>query len=480
MGIKRRFNGKSLQAWRFFADLSNASLPTIVENEDSEETKYESKIPIFREGTFDHPWYGDLEFDLEYLNQLVKNHSLKVIPQQISFDKDHEPGDGAYAWVREENGLEVQLIQVGDRAVNALFANIEYTPEGYEEVIVKKKFKYFSSEINDNYTNHEMIVGPNGEKQISYHGPTLIGGGFTNRPFIPNLGTVFSTDAQGDEQEQDLVMIKSQKDEDSAIFGTIVGLGCDLSKHVSQPVSAGEKQGENEMKFSELLKLAKAFSGNERRAYLLSQLPQLEDTDEQDLIKSMVASEESVELSQRIAEEATRNAANAVAKLEAREATILALNTQVMEAKQLSYQNQAIAFSEKLKADNFAPAVADEVKEVLLALNVESRNHKFSLDGSEAPVSLIEILNRIFSKMPEDLRVPTANVFSTQTPEAVEPPEAIEPPEASPKSEDSPEVIELNRRIAIFEKTFSFSPTPDQVKLLNAEGMIEFPNTKEK
>jgi len=468
-----KFKDKSLKSWRFFADLSEASTPTLVESEnEGDKNVYESEIPIFREGDFKHPWYGDLEFTVDYLNQLVNNHNLEVLPQQVSFDKDHRPGDGAFAWVKVK-GLKIKDIVVKDRTLKALFADIEYTPEGYEEVVLKKKYKYFSSEIDNNYTNHEMVANNNGEKIIVYHGPTLVGGGFTNRPFIPNLGTVFSKNEFGEQEEQDLVMVKTWS-EDSAVFGTLASIS-EPSKHVSEPEVVEEVQGENEMKFSELLKNARAFSGVERREYLLSNLSKIEDTDDQELIKSMVANEEKVELSQRLAEEATRRADNAALKLSEKDAQIVSLSSQVLEAKQASYQNQALAFSEKLKADNFAPAVADEVKEILLSLNVESRGHKFSLDGSDAPVGLMDILDRIFSKMPEDLRVPTKNEFSTTTPEATEPVPATKVDE-----ELTPEAIELNRRSELFEQKFGFAPTPDQSRLLNEDGVIDMSKTQEK
>ena len=454
-----------LRGFRFAFDLSSDQAP----EDSTPEENYKKEIPIFREGIFEHPWYGKLVFDRDFLNSIVDNHNKSVVPQQISFDRDHKPGEGALAWV-EEKGVSLREVMIEGQPMAVLFAKIEYTPEGYEEIVVKKKFKYFSSEIHGDYTNYELKTIAEGEQQMLFYGPTLVGGGFTNRPFIPHLGSVFSTNLEGKQEEHPLVMVMSEKTEESAVYGMISGVAYSDNTNTPEPTQEEvQEEGETYMKLSELIALAKQFSGSQKREFIFSKLNELSE-DEQAVAQLLVENEQKIELSEKVAQEQTRKAELAAAEVAKQKNQIVELSTKVLEAKQQTYASRVNAFSEKLKADNFAPAVADEVKNVLLGLNSDGQEFKFSVDGSEKQVDMVEILERIFSKMPEDLRVPTAATFSNESQNVEDKQE-----QAKEQAPTAPDKTERELRIEKYTQQFGMPPAEDIIELLNERGVPVLP-----
>jgi hypothetical protein len=159
---------------------------------------YSVWIPIFREGKFKHPVYGDLNFDRKFLEKIVDNHKMKCLPYKVSFDVSHLPDNGAIGWIEDwENGLELRKVSydtsTGKKSKWFIFAKTELNPRGYS-LVKNREFRYFSSEIHPNYSTRELedvrsYSGSAAEKMIEF-GPVLQGGGLTNRPFIPHLGDI--------------------------------------------------------------------------------------------------------------------------------------------------------------------------------------------------------------------------------------------------------------------------------------------------
>jgi hypothetical protein len=159
---------------------------------------YSVWIPIFREGKFKHPLYGDLNFDRKFLERIVENHKMKCLPYKVSFDVSHLPDNGAIGWIEDwENGLELRKVSyetsTGKKSKWFIFAKTELNPRGYS-LVKNKEFRYFSSEIHPNYSTRELedvrsYSGGSAEKMVEF-GPVLQGGGLTNRPFIPHLGDI--------------------------------------------------------------------------------------------------------------------------------------------------------------------------------------------------------------------------------------------------------------------------------------------------
>lgn len=135
------------------------------------ENKAPEKIQLFRTGTFHHSEYGTFQITKEVLASMVKNFTDNVRGVDLAIDYKHENDDIAAGWIR---GLE--LADEGE----SLWATVEWTPKG-SKVLADKEFRYMSPEFAFEYQDNETL---------KKFGPTLFGGGLTNRPTIKNMEPV--------------------------------------------------------------------------------------------------------------------------------------------------------------------------------------------------------------------------------------------------------------------------------------------------
>ena len=138
-------------------------------------------IQVLKAGKFRHPWWGVMKFDATFFEGMIKNFKADLPNPEIAFDFKHQPDFGAAAWVNK------LFVENGD-----LMANVSMTARGKQSV-KDKEFRYFSIEYTDDYTEYDFEdeEGEDGkvvekETKIS-HGPTVLGGGLTNRPFIKGM-----------------------------------------------------------------------------------------------------------------------------------------------------------------------------------------------------------------------------------------------------------------------------------------------------
>lgn len=143
-------------------------------------------IQILKQGKWRHPWYGILNFDQRFFDIMIRNFDAGIPQDEISFDFNHRPDWGAACWV------EKLFTANGGKD---LMATVDLTKRGRDS-IQNKEFRYFSSSYRDDYVEIAFEEGEddNGNKvdkeiKIS-HGPTLLGGGLTNRPFIKGMQPV--------------------------------------------------------------------------------------------------------------------------------------------------------------------------------------------------------------------------------------------------------------------------------------------------
>lgn len=169
------------------------------------ENKAPEKIQLFRTGTFHHAEYGTFQITKEVLASMVKNFTDNVRGVDLAIDYKHENDDVAAGWIR---GLE--LADGGD----SLWATVEWTPKG-SKVLADKEFRYMSPEFAFEYQDNETL---------KKFGPTLFGGGLTNRPTIKNMEPVveLTEGAKLDELDvcaRDLIpdLIKEGKPQDQAV-----------------------------------------------------------------------------------------------------------------------------------------------------------------------------------------------------------------------------------------------------------------------
>lgn len=152
-----------------------------------------SRTQIFKKGTFDHPWYGLLEFDDEVFDTFIKNFNDNVRGIDIQANYGHASYDEAAGWIKE-------IVAEGDK----LFANIEWTDEAAAKIRAKK-WKYISPEFDLAYKDNET-----GE----VYGATIVGVALTNIPFLKGMDQVSSKlNELNDEQiTRFMELAKSEKD----------------------------------------------------------------------------------------------------------------------------------------------------------------------------------------------------------------------------------------------------------------------------
>jgi hypothetical protein len=153
-----------------------------VDNEEEHITA-STRLELLRSGIWNHPWYGAIAFDKKYFMNCVQNFVNDVLHRDISFDAQHMPWFGAVAWVTKLSVRRRKFFDNKSRWV--LTADVEFTKDG-EDMIRQKRFKYFSSEVHDNYREQE-INGDDNDNSMKEYGPTLMGGGVTNRPYISGM-----------------------------------------------------------------------------------------------------------------------------------------------------------------------------------------------------------------------------------------------------------------------------------------------------
>jgi hypothetical protein len=373
-------------------------------------------IPIFREGNFEHQWYGKLEFDREYLDTIVRNHENRAMPADISFDQSHNPDLGALAWVKSgKGGLFVEDVtyknSIGATVTSPfLFAMIKLTPSGQQK-IDDEEFRYFSSEINPDYSTREVVKLSEGETGIVSHGPVLVGGGFTNRPFIPNLGTAFSTDGKPLESgDGDITLTRN--DDETFFFSDAVQVK--PAKRVAEPVPVElqddvpditidepEPNGESRMKFSELIAQMKQFSTPaEKVTYLEGVLPELDETNSA-LAETLLETQREAKQFSQIASEATHKATLADKQAKQANEKVISLSQDLMSAKEAGYQEKVNAFSADLRANGHSETVVKVVEELLSGVEPSNRDMSFSSATAEAPaLDVFGAIGKIFSALP--------------------------------------------------------------------------------
>ena len=135
-----------------------------------------TEIEMIRTGYFLNSYYGELNITLEMFNTFVKNFKNNVLQRDISFDCEHIIDMGAVAWLKELKVIQRPKSKKKDPYY--LVGTVEFTEPG-KELIKKNQYKYFSLDYTLDYKNKE--------DPKDHYGATVLGGGITNRPFIPGL-----------------------------------------------------------------------------------------------------------------------------------------------------------------------------------------------------------------------------------------------------------------------------------------------------
>lgn len=131
------------------------------------------EIQIFREGVFQHEYYGQVIFNRSMFEQIIENFEKKVLGVDIALDYAHNVYGKAAAWfqslfIKEENGKA------------SLWAGIKWTASG-EDCAKNGEYRYISGDVNK--------IWRDPESGVEYMN-VLNGAALTNRPFVKGMGPV--------------------------------------------------------------------------------------------------------------------------------------------------------------------------------------------------------------------------------------------------------------------------------------------------
>lgn len=127
-----------------------------------------------------HKWddffRGEMEITTEDLRTMKRNFDRKLLKIDLAIDYSHEAWGKAAGWVQD-----VEL-RNNDQE---LWYTVEWNPGG-AKALLDKEFRYFSAEFAIKYK----------DENATEWGPTLIGGGLTNRPFLKRMSAILNSQAQ--------------------------------------------------------------------------------------------------------------------------------------------------------------------------------------------------------------------------------------------------------------------------------------------
>jgi hypothetical protein len=119
-------------------------------------------------GTYEHPFFGEIDFTPEKLKQFAASVHNQVRGTELDIDYDHKMNSGeAAGWVKDAEVRESE----------GLWILVEWTKTAAEK-IKEKAYKYFSPEFADKWKH---------PKTGAIYENVLFGGGITNRPFLKDI-----------------------------------------------------------------------------------------------------------------------------------------------------------------------------------------------------------------------------------------------------------------------------------------------------
>jgi hypothetical protein len=336
------------------------------------------KIQVLRQGAFKHPQYGKISFDEKTFKSFIKNFEERVPQEHIAYDFKHQPDHGAAAWLKrlfvEEGGL---------------WADVELTKRG-AEALKNREFIYFSTEYVDDYKDRESGKS---------YGPTILGGGLTNRPFIKGMApTLMSED-----REELFVSV-----EDSATHKEIESMDeikkqiADLNAKLAGLVDGAQNKEEVQKAFSTV---------GEQIKSLQEKLDEMQET-------KRLTDEETAKALEDAKEEATNaKAAQAKAEEEAKNLTESLAETikdrdakgeEIKSRDEVIRQQNVDAFCKGLGDKGLWPATVEVVKELMAAGSGEevvTLSEGEGDDKKDVKVDLMGVITRIVDSIPDEFKV---------------------------------------------------------------------------
>lgn len=480
------------------------------------------RLAIFRTGQFEHPWYGDLDFDRAYLEQIINNYERGVVAEDIGFNLNHNPSKafasddvGNVAWFKNlgiKKDEEVEMSSGRTRESDLLVADAELNSEGIK-LVKDRRFAYSSAEIDNDYTTHEKqpianeSEGEEGDdKAVITHGPTLTGCAFTNNPFIPALGSAveFSenpTRADVEEQKERVKMSESEcgirfcgvetqsstmesDDESTHSYSKDGQPSSDpdvTTDSDNEPSTSDSNESEDDTKTNQSddtkenhMDLTKLFSKVDEIEDLEEQIDYIESSMSEFDGESKVAAETLLS-SKRDALESKRAAQKNAERAEQRkqayeEATEKLSETRadLEEARAEKYSARVKNFCSELREDGHHESVVKEVKRQFSAIGSQAKDMTFDANFADAEdgeqeIDLFEFTDAIFSKLPESARLKEDEKLTTDEEEAEDVKQTD--PEQEQQDFDEPEEDDVDeasrqRKLDAYKRNYGADATP--------------------
>lgn len=376
-------------------------------------------IQALKKGKFRHPWWGVMKFDDSFFNSLISNFNLSIPQEKIAFDFKHVPDWGAAAWVNK-------VFVDGD----ALMASVSLTERGRKS-IEKKEFIYFSIEYTDDYLEYqfkESVDSETGlmkeiEEKIS-HGPTLLGGGLTNRPFMKGMkpvslsedGSMIEFEEIDDDNENEFTEgTISMKD-----LETLQAKQKELEDKIKELEDKNDTKGADELKaLSEKLDVVTAQVKElaEKKAEKKEIVDPNEEEMDPELLKKKKKAKKAddgetlSDPSEKKFEETARMLSEKDTQIKKLSDDIAALTGSVkslMESNQVLQSDKYVAQTEKRLEDfrklGAFPATIKAITPILLSNDAKKVSITLSEDGKSSTISLVDFAHKIIESIPKEHR----------------------------------------------------------------------------
>lgn len=204
-----------------------------------------TRVQILKVGTFFLNDSGKkVEITRDMLLKFKENYDKRVRGIDLAIDMGHETDREAAGWFKE-----LQLSEDGTE----LWSEVKWTPLGQRKV-QDAEYRYLSADINLNFKSNE-------DQKV--HGPTLMGAGLTNRPFIKNMEPVTQLSEKEntmDPKDQQIADLQKTVTELQAQIAALKPVEVQLSEAKNEVIKLKEEKAtsEKEAKFSVMLSEGKA------------------------------------------------------------------------------------------------------------------------------------------------------------------------------------------------------------------------------
>lgn len=341
-------------------------------------------IQVLRSGTFEHPAYGKIKFDGKIFKAFVANFKAGIPQPHIAYDFQHRPDWGAAGWVKKFY-----------EKAKGLWATVELTKRGLQS-LKDREFIFFSTEYSDNYKDRE--TGEN-------YGPTILGGGLTNRPFIKGMAPTLLSEAgeivlnpTDDGNKQD-----GKEVENTMELKEILEKIKALEEKVAEMSKVKEPDEEAQKAFADANDEIKVLH-DEMKAAIAKQLEDAEEGDKKIIVlqDATTALETTIKALEDKNAEATAESARlgemVKSLMEGQEERDCKLHVAEVDAKCKEWEAMGIH-----------PSILAEVKPILAASKNGTTVVKLSEgegdDKKDVDLSVTSIVDRILNAIPEEARI---------------------------------------------------------------------------